>query len=251
MKTLNRTQIPYLKMMIYGYGGRGKSWMAAACPKVRTFYIYTEKQCETTIGILERAGLIHPESEFIHAEDSAQVWEALHYVESNVARFHLFVFDSIDDHEEMVSAELASVFGKKTTMALEDFSRNSRERDAEVQFLLAFIRNLPIHTVVIAHPLEREITVGKGKDAIKKNRMEMRFDGKKASDTTVQKFNAVGFFDAKKKAGETERTVMFRGPSNYLLKDLPYFDDVEPADLFALLSKHANFYRANPAQKDE
>lgn len=251
MSIFNQTPIttPRLKVLLYAYAGKGKTWLACANPRLKVLYLYTEKQCETTIAIVQKAGLIHPESEFIYLKNTQDFMSLRDKIEKNLSKFNLLVFDTIDDYEEMASSEIGMVNGVKTAAACEDFGRSAASRDAEVQYLGSWLRNIDIHVLALAHPLESSTTTGTGKNKITKTRMELRFAGKKNSDTLAQKFNAVAQLDVRKTAAGTERKLIFRGPSNWLLKDLPYFDDQEPADFTALLEKHRNFYRVTETQK--
>lgn len=245
----NKITIPKLKLLVYAYAGKGKSWMAAACPQLRVLYLYTERQAETTFAIVQKSGLVHPESEFVYLKNTHDFMAIKDKIEANLSKFHLLVFDTIDDYEEMASYEIGLVNGVKTAAACEDFGRSAASRDAEVQYLGSWLRNLDINVLALAHPLESSTTTGTGKNKIVKQRMELRFTGKKNSDTLAQKFNAVAVLDTRRSAAGIERKLIFRGPSNWLLKDLPYFDDQEPADFQAVLKKHRDFYRSEPEQK--
>jgi hypothetical protein len=240
--------IPRLKLLVYAYAGTGKTWMAAANPKLKVLYLYTERQAESTIAIVRKAGAVHPESEFIFVENTQVFFALKDKIEANLNKFNLLVFDTLDDYEEMASTEIAmaSKTPTKTAAACDDYGRSAASRDAELAYLITWIRNLDIHVLALAHPLEREIVNGE----VKKNRMEIRFAGKKNSDAAAQKFNAVAMMSKRRVDGNEVRLLTFRGRENMLLKDLPYFDDKEPADYTALLKKHVDYYRSNE-QKGE
>ena len=239
--------IPRLKLLVYAYAGTGKTWMACANPKLKVLYLYTERQAESTIAIVRKAGMVHPESEFIFVENTQVFFTLKDKIEQNLGKFHLLVFDTLDDYEEMASSEIAiaSKSNTKTAAACDDYGRSAASRDAELAYLITWIRNLDIHVLALAHPLEREQAIGEGKTAVKKSRMEIRFAGKRNSDAAAQKFNAVAMMSKRRVDGQEARTLVFRGRGDTLLKDLPYFDDKETADFTALLKKHVEFYRSN------
>jgi hypothetical protein len=149
----------------------------------------------------------------------------------------------------MAAFEIGLTSGFKTAAACEDYGRSTASRDAEVQYITTWLRDLDINIMALAHPLSVETTTGTGKNKVVKSRMELRFAGKKNSDTLAQKFNAVAYLECKKNASGEVRDLTFRGPSTWLLKALPYFGDIEPADFSALLKKHRDFFRSEPEQK--
>lgn len=243
---------PKLKMLIYGKPGRGKTYFASYAPKVKILYVLTEPQGEATLGIVQRNGGWNAESEYVIVRSLAEWKSTKALIDAAASKFHLVVFDTLDDLEEMIGIEIAKEKGGRSIEEVDEYGKSRGTRDVMLQETVNWLRDLPCHVIALAHLTERTVEHGRGADKKITTYIEPRFVGKYAVGVTSQKFNAIGSIDKFKTPEGMKYTIRFRGTTLQILKDLPYFADVEEANIEALLKKHQEFYRADPpAQKGE
>lgn len=242
---------PKLKLLVYGKPGRGKTYFASFAPKVKILYILTEPQGEATIGIVQRDGGWNAESEYKIVRTLADLDEAMQLIEANARSFHLVVFDTLDDIEEIIGLEVAHAAGGRCISAVDKYGKARDARDTRLQEIVNWLRDLPCHVIALAHLTERIVEHGKDGDKKTDTYIDPRFVGKHAVGVTSQKFNAIGIIDKFRVANGLKYTIRFRGTTFQNLKDLPYFADVEDANIENLLKKHQEFYRVEPTQKGE
>lgn len=245
-----RKAVPKLKVLIYGAPGSGKTHFAINAPKVKVLHVLTEKQGEATIGIVDRNGGMNADSESITVTDMADLYAKMRVIRDNIAAWNVIVVDTIDDIEDMIGRDIAKAKNGRSIEEVDEFNRSRGTRDAMLQGVINFFRDIEIHVIVLAHVQERNVEkkTQQGKDIT--TYIEPRLVGKHAVSVTMQKFNAVGLLTKHHTPDGDKRAIRFRGTSNQALKDLPYFADVEEANLETLLKKHQDFYRTEEsAQK--
>lgn len=239
-----------MKIMIIAKPGIGKTHFGLNAPHVKVLHVLTEKQGESTVGIVARNGGMHPESESVTIENLADLYAKMPIIAANCHKFHVVELDTADDVEESIGRSIAKEKGGRSIEEIDEFNRSRGTRDTMFQEVINFFRDLPVHVIVFVHLRDRVVESGKGKEKSTATYTEPRFAGKDAVPTTMQKFNAVGIMTKAHTPDGEKRMIRFRGPSTLSLKDLPYLDDVMPADLEKILKAHQDFYRDDKSQKD-
>lgn len=246
-----RAKIPKLKMLIYGKPGVGKTHFAVAAAKVKILHILTEAQGEATVGIVGRIGDLNENTETVMVQSLDEWIAMMPKIRENIHHFHLVVFDTLDDLEEMIGHAIAKAKNGRSIEEVDEYGKSRGTRDAIMQEAVNFLRDLPVHVVALSHLQDRSIEQGRGSEKKITTYTEPRFVGKHAVTVTMQKFNAVGIMEKFRVSGGEKRTIRFRGTALQSLKDLPYLDDVEDANLTAILNKHINYYRPEEPKKGE
>ena len=236
-----RQSTPQLKMILCASSGLGKTFLMANAPKLKILGIIWEKQAKNTIAEVEMLYGFHPESEFIFVP-SLKEWELKikAQVKANAHKFHLAFFDSMDRFDEIVSSDVSKAINPAfmtTKQVNGDWGAAASTRDGKLNEMILFLQDLPVHVIASVHPSE-------SKDKRKKGILEFRFEGKEMPDKTMEKFNAVGWLETTEENEKLVRQVRFWGDSDRAMKKPLAFNDVEPADLFGLLSKYISFYKS-------
>lgn len=201
----------FIKALVYGESGAGKSFLAATAPK--PLILLTEMNGQ--------ASIMHsnPDADIIHITTDIMLAEVLKDIDDNpddYAAYDTIVIDSITEMQRLIKDRLTN--NGRGQMSLPLWGKLADNMRA----LIRRIRGLKKNVVCIAL-LESQMEEESGQ-----RHHRPAFEGKKTSGEIAQYFNWVGFLyttietveDAAggKKASSTVRNLMVEGPARVLCK---------------------------------
>ena len=169
----------YIKCLIYGDSGAGKSFLAATSPK--PLILLTEPNGQ--------ASIMHsnPNADLIHINSVQTLWEVLRDIRDNPknwTKYDSLVIDSLSEVQRLFKDELTG--HGRNTMKLQDWGKLA---DNMRKFMRA-LRQIPKNIVCLAL-LETTYEESTGQ-----RHLRPAFEGKKTSGEIAQFFNFVGFLYA-------------------------------------------------------
>ena len=195
----------YIKALVYGESGAGKSFLAATAPK--PLILLTE--------INGQASIMHsnPDADILHITSSDMLAEVLKDIDENpndYKQYQTIVIDSITEMQRLIKDKLTS--NGRSPMSLPLWGKLANNMRA----LIRRIRGMKKNVVCIAL-LEAHIEEESGQRHLKP-----AFEGKKTSGEIAQFFNWVGFLyptmETVNKEQITIRNLMVEGPSRVMCK---------------------------------
>ena len=201
-------QHTYIKALIYGESGAGKSYLAATAP--RPLILLTEMNGQASISHS------NPDASIIHIKSDAMLGEVLRDIEANPKSYEQFdtiVIDSLTEMQRLIRDRIAN--GK--VFKLQDWGAMADNMRA----MIRKIRNINKHVVCLAL-LESQVDETTGERHLKP-----AFDGRKTGGEIAQYFNFVGFLYKQQVATESEkgvttkhivRKLMLEGPARVMCK---------------------------------
>lgn len=244
-----KRQIPYLCMGLAGAGGAGKTHFALAAPRLRVCMIQPEVQGQLTVSNVRIAKTLNEKSKVYCPKTWDDIIAIMAAGQEIVNNFDFLQVDTSDDVEKLAAAFLC---GKLKVASLADTNDHGKSYDKVRQMVDAFwvwLRDLPIHKVILCHYCIVEIKGDGEEDGIRTMQISTIFT-KKGHDMLITRMNVFGLLQFRDLGGEkSKREINFRSTQSRQFKRPPYLQDIEEADLESILKKHIEYYRAEPAQK--
>lgn len=161
LKSLSETPI-YVKALIYGEAGAGKTWTACTAPKP-LLVISEWAMSRLTLERLRQDRGIDPDVIYVTSEDEAI--EAYKYAKANADKYESFVLDGITDINDRIMWEvLDEVRGKVSSSGKKHDEEILEEGDWQrvlrrTTYILQLFRDLPGHTIVTALATEEDMKI--------------------------------------------------------------------------------------------
>jgi hypothetical protein len=239
----------YLKVMLYGDSGAGKTWAASTSPS--PCYLLTEPNGLPTIRAANPEAIVVQADEAHGGIDTVRAFlrAAKDGTLAEQTGFKTVVLDSMNELQRMLHDEIMGAHRgtpQEGTFTLQDWG----ELTDKMRSLVRAFRDLPYHVVGITHAsVDKE-------ERTSSRHISPAFQGKALPNEIAGYFSAVGYMYRERKKDEDDnifiqRRVLLTGPPTVLCKGLPGLDAVEEPDLTKWLKKMAEYDHKKSSQVAE
>jgi len=200
----------FIKALLYGDSGAGKSFLSATAPK--PLILLTEMNGQASITAS------NPNADILHVETDVMLGQILKDIDENPkdwSKYDTIVIDSLTEVQRLIKDRLTN--NGRSQMTLQNWGKLADNMRA----LIRRIRNLKKNVVCICL-LERQTEENTGVHHLKP-----AFEGKKTSGEIAQFFNFVGFLYTVQEQQSDEkndtklvtvRQLMLEGPARVMCK---------------------------------
>ena len=190
----------FMKILIHGQSGTGKSTMCATAPG-RILYLWTERQ-----GVLSFKRL-RPGDDTLQIESLENLREALDYLRGGNHKYDTACLDSLTDMQRLIVGEITA--GKDAPTIADWGTIINRTLS-----LVEAYRNLPMHVVITA--LSDEAIIGEEQRIVRPS-----VAGRKLPGQLSQFFNIVGYCFKRAEKDRVKYTVLLDGRDDFSCKGMP------------------------------
>jgi hypothetical protein len=208
----------YLKALIYGKSGSGKTRLAVAnkIPGInkglKTLILLLENQGKVTINEVKESKFLHDETRVLSIKSVRDLQDIILYLKKEDHGFELIVLDTVDEIQEMMKREFYKSSKKKGKYILTQ--QEWQDLIAKVKAIVASFRDIDIHFIGLVH-LTETFSEDNGYSRFP------AFSGKNAPDLISGLVNITGCIHKTiTDTGKIIRQIKFEGDTTYLTKSL-------------------------------
>ena len=225
----------YLKLLLYGDSGTGKTWAASTAPN--PCYLLTEPNGLPTIRAANPDAVVVQADEMHGGMDTVRAFLKA-AKDGTLARdtgCKTVVLDSMNELQRMIRDEIMRQkqgTPQEGTFTLQDWGTLTDK----MRGLVRAFRDLPFHIVGITH------ASAESDEATNTRYVQPSFQGKSLPNEVAGYFSLVGFVYRERTTDDDGKTqvfhrVLLQGPPSVLTKGLPGLRPVEEPDLTAWLQR--------------
>jgi hypothetical protein len=218
----------YMKALIYGAPGCGKSHLSIAT-KLKAFVICTEyKQTQATYNHVKKLGKMNPDTVLYEADTMKKLRKVLKYLKTVDHDYELIVLDHIGNLQKIIKKYYIR-HGKSRMLKIPNMAEWQALIDSTLEVITAF-RDLPnTHFLTLAHMIDTS-----SEEAIK---IKPKIQGKNLYSDIAGAMNLVGYMTKEVNDDDIERDVWFLTDSSVTAKDHHCLNNIEPAELDYWIAK--------------
>lgn len=213
----------YLKMIIYGKSGCGKTFLGSSSvlkgihPGYKTLLILLETQGRVTIRATKKLGYWNENGRVVHISNMEQLKELIVHLRHEDHGYEVVVLDTVDEIQETIKGKRLTMKAGKEVLNMQDW----QILKDQIRFTVTAFRDMPIHFLGLAHSLDI-FTENEGRYTT------IALNGKNQDNNIAGLVNLVGYlYKSSDQEGKVTRRVIFNGDSSYLTKELPEVKDRE------------------------